>query len=278
MESMLRLSGVTNRVASVLAFFYAWSFATAIYPDVAEPDFKFCGRIGDLSGSTFLNNGSGVAIAPYWVLSAAHVTGAWFETEGVRYEIATRHFHTSASGNADITLCRLVNPVPYVTPVLYRPYSGTGGLQGRVCKLVGNGATANMTNAGYALIGNSSGPRRSAYNSIDDYWPGLSVNIGGGVIKKSDYIVWDSDHPFYDVADPRMNPIGAGPVNGEGSIIVKDSGSGVFVYEAGVWQLVAISGLVGRYDSGSDPYAWGGVGLAVILNNYQSWISSTMGP
>jgi hypothetical protein len=259
-----------------LAAIAASSFA--IFPNKVETGFASVGSLVTQQNGRWTVMGSGVAIAPNWVLTVAHTTGTHFQiSPSVRVPIVQRITHTSSSGNADLALLKLGQPVNIVSKVLFANFTGTGALKGRTCRLVGFGLTGVSNSVGWQITPNTAGTRRWAENVIDAQ-QNVSVNIGSSsnpVIKNSRCLLFDLDRPN----STTVGPLGGRAVTNEGGIADKDSGSGMFVLDAGEWKLVGINALVGTLpNSGTtNPFAYGGVAYSVWLQPYAAWIRQVSG-
>lgn len=251
------------------------SLACAMLPNNPQP-FDGVGRLGDPSGGTITTSGSGVAISPNWVLTAAHVGGSRFEQNGQIYTVVQTITHPTA----DIALKRVVGPVQSALPMKFNVFSGAvptvqTNLPGTVMTLAGYGITGSATATGYTYDDGTQGTRRVGRNAMDLFIPNVPVDLGGGNIRTSNYI-------FYDLDDPAgVSPVNilGGPRVGtdEGGMSVFDSGCPWTVQENNRYRVVGIGGIVGTF-SGTGvtrPYNWGGFGGAALLQSYQSWIQST---
>ena len=246
----------------------------AVYPNNVETGFLFTGKCGNWDSTTFTQYGTGVAVSPYWVVTARHVGGTHFYQNGIYYPVQTKFYHTIQSGvNADLALWKLTTPVPYYTPIAYRPYTGTNALQGEIVKFVGYGSTMNQGARGWIWQSNSFGTKRSAFNTLDGYLANTLVNYGS-YTRTTDYIAYDIDAPNFEAP---INLWGGTAVPGEGGIADMDSGCGWYVNENGVWKLIAVSSIVGYYSGMgiTNNYQWGAFGAGTHLNPYKSWIQAT---
>ncbi|HRJ95093.1 MAG TPA: trypsin-like serine protease [Fimbriimonadaceae bacterium] len=250
----------------------------SIFPNNAEPGMRSVGSLVTLQSGRWTVMGSGVAIAPNWVLTVAHTTGTHFQiSPSQRIPIVQRITHTSNSGNADLALLKLGQPVTTVSKVLFANFTGAGALKGKTCRLVGFGLTGVSNSVGWQITPNTTGTRRWAQNVIDAQ-QNISVNIGSNtnpVIKNSKCLLFDLDRPN----SSATGPLGSRAISGEGGIADKDSGSPMFVQDLGEWKVVAINALVGTLSNSgtTNPFAYGGVGYSVWLQPYAAWIRQITG-
>lgn len=202
------------------------------YVDLAAgPDYAAVGKFVNDWGYT----GSGMLIAPDWVLTAAHNlilanTGV-FTINGVAYNSTALIRHPSYRyGNEfagyDVGLVHLSSPVSSLTPVL--PYTGSGE-SGLTATFVGFGYTGTGL-TGYKTLDNQ---KRAFQNVMDGDFGNPAVLLG-----------CDFDNP-QSAADSGFGS--ALPEDLEGSVAPGDSGGGVFItvgsqtYLAGVISFVAAS-------------------------------------
>lgn len=264
-------------LTSIVGVAVLLSAGYTIFPNVAEPNFKSVGRMGNWNGTTFSGQGSCVAISPYWVLTAAHVGGNTIEQDGIRYPILQRIGHTGSGGvNADLAAVRVQGPMKFASPLAFRPFTGTNALQGLTSTLAGLGITGQRNaNVGWSIQWGTDGTRRSAKNALDDYFPQVQVQISQTSLKTSDCLVYDLDDPL---GVNTINVLGGTAVTGEGGLAPRDSGGGCFVLDNGQNRLVGINAYVGVLDGTpvQGEFDFGAVGLSVALNSYKNWITSTV--
>lgn len=252
--------------------------AFAIFPNNVEPGFASVGSLVTQQSGRWNVMGSGVAIAPNWVLTVAHTTGTHFQVSpSRRIPIIQRITHASASGNADLALLKLSQPVTTVSKLLFANFTGSGALKGKTARLVGFGLTGVANSVGWQITPNTTGTRRWAQNVIDAQH-NVSVNIGSStnpIIKTSKCLVFDLDRPN----SSSNGPLGGRAIANEGGIADKDSGSPMFVQDRGEWKVVAINALVGTLSNSgtTNPHAYGGVGYSVWLQPYAAWIRQVTG-
>lgn len=243
----------------------------AIFPNVAEPEFRAVGRMGNWDGSNFSIGGSATAISPYWVIGVSHVGGNTFEQDGIKYQVLQK----INDGNVDLAVYRVQGPLKYAMPIAFRPFSGGNGLSGLVTKLVGWGRTGVRNgNTGWTIQGGTENVKRSGPNVIDAFFPDVQVQVGQN-IKTSDCLAYDLDDPQ---GQNPINVLGGASVAGEGGVANFDSGGGWFVMDGGLWRLVANSAYVGTLEGSGvqGNFDFGAVGLGIYLNSYRAWIEATV--
>lgn len=251
------------------------SQAAATFPDRPTTEFKSVGMIGTRSSTGFKISGSGVAIAPRWVISVSHVGGKIFVQEGVEYAIERKVVYKARSGdNADLALFHLSKAAKYIAPVL----AAKSDPIGEAVWLVGYGQTATIRpdGRGWKPIGGSEGVRRAAHNRIDQR---MRVRSNLGSTQQPKWVsqislVYDLDNP----EDSTMSTIGSDEGSNDGGLAAKDSGGGWFVRSGRREYLVAISSNVG-IPAGSqvpDKYAFGAWGFGIELSPYRAWIDAVL--
>jgi hypothetical protein len=177
--------------------------------------FSFVGQWGN-------GVGSGVAIAPQWLLTAQHFTNAsnQFILNGVTY---TRDQALVDIAGTDLRLVHVSGTFPAWAP-LYR--SGIGE-SGKVVSLVGFGYHQHAANPDVVT-----GPTQNGY-----LWAGDAVTRSRGKNKVSTTRTVNG-YPalFYDF-DKSTDP---SAVTDEGALADHDSGGGAFIFEDGEWKLAGI--------------------------------------
>lgn len=186
---------------------------------------------------------SGVAIAPYWLLTAKHVTPGNIVVNSITYNLV----QTIAHPSADIRVALYDKPFPGYYPIY------TGGFPGIPSPpahrltgiMVGYGRTGNVTSSTtYSWHGSSTaGTKR---------WGDARIDALGTDATLGDYFI----QPF----DTGVTTYAAGGAD-------KDSGGGVFVKSGGTWYLagtmVSVTGESGTYNGT----------VSVRLPSYASWIA-----
>lgn len=272
-----------KRAAFFLAAFGIAASSQAIFPDNPTNRYRAVGMIGSTSSGAFKLSGSGVAIAPMWVIGVSHVGGNVFVQSGQQYPIEKKTIHRLDSGEpADIALYKLSKPVSTYAPILFAPYnSSTGGtdLKGRTAFLVGFGRTARLRadGIGWEPAAGTEGIKRVATNRIDRVST-ERYNIGTDTdpkFKSTVCLGYDLDKP----GDPSFSTLGSLFSDREGGVAAKDSGGGWFVNVGGKDYLVAVSATVGRPKDSPLPtdYSYGAMGFGVHLYNYRGWIRNVTG-
>lgn len=257
------------RKLTVLSVMILSSVSWAIFPNNPTAAFSAVGMCGDWNGTAFTQWGSGLAVAPGWILTARHVGGTHFFVNGTYYTVLQK-FHHVGTNNADLSLWKMAAPVPTWMPISYPTF---GALQGQVATLVGWGNTCTQGVNGWTWLANTFGIKRQSSNVIDAYLPNTFVNFGS-FTRTTDYIQYDLDDPS---GANTTNTFGGSAISGEGGISDKDSGCPWFVVENGVSKVVAVSSIIG-YNTGTgltSPYQYGGWGAGTFLSNYKAWIQST---
>lgn len=274
---MARNRFLTTRLLGLVLFAAAISVpATVTFPDRPTKDFKSVGEVFKAYGDRAWNpTGSGVAIAPHWVLSVAHVGGNLFVQEGKQYTIAKKMAYEDGTDKpADLALFYIPETIKYYSPIADLPYDTA--LKGQTVWLVGCGETCKrrVDGKGWQPILNSEGPRRAATNIIDDLTTD-EYNLGTDgdpKWRRSQALVYDLDDPKH----PEKSTIGSKITKDEGGIAAHDSGGGWFVTIRGKAQLVAVSASVAS-NNGGPKYGYGTLGFGIYLRPYLSWIRANTG-
>lgn len=258
-----------RKLAAGLALL-ASSLAHAAFPNNPTSAYPSVGMCGDWNGTSFTQWGSGVAVAPTWVLTARHVGGTHFLLNGTYYAVAQKFYHSGVQ-NADLALWKLATPVPAWSPVAWPDF--VTGLQGQTVTFVGYGVTANQAQSGWSILNGTNGVKRASVNVIDQLMQGITVNYGT-YTRTTDYIAYDLDDPAGQVT---TNTWGGPAIQGEGGIASLDSGCPWFQNVNGTQKVVAVSSIVG-YFSGSgvtSNFQYGAWGAGTFLTSYKSWMQTT---
>lgn len=224
----------------------------------AETEYASVGLFVNSWGYT----GSGILIAPDWVLTAAHnlilANSGTFTINGIPYASSSLFLNpgwqnNNPFGGYDFGLVHLAEPVQGVTPAVL--YEGSSEI-GQTAVFVGYGFTGTGL-TGYQTLDNQ---KRAFQNVIDGDFGNPSLLLGS-----------DFDNP--SIPD---NGFGESmPLPLEGSVAFGDSGGGVFItvgqqsYLAGVISFVAATDGNANGDYGD----LSGFGRVSAFN---SWILSTI--
>lgn len=208
---------------------------------------------------------SGVAIAPNWLLTAAHVAddnepSSIVSTIGthIQQEIL---FHSpnhdpDHADKADLALVRFDPAFPGHYP-LYNGAFPTNTADRLVTILVGFGRTGTVQTSFYNEISSGSGTKRWGSQKIDGLMT-AGYNAGGftgGTTNQGVYMTFSlGDTPY------------------EAGVGVNDSGGGTFVKDDGVWKLAGIN--TARFGSSTNFTGQ----FAVSVPAYQAWISNAITP
>lgn len=204
---------------------------------------------------------SAVAIAPSWVLTAAHaVNGAQsadvvFRTPlggGFSSRARTVHVHPAfISGKVDLALVELEQRVP---PGMAIAQVFTGALPGRLIQLVSHGGSTTLITRGE--------------NRIDAVQPGA---LGEPLLYLFDYDTEPTSPPAEEGAAATA---GLGPGR-EATLVSGDSGSAAFVVIDGRWGLAGINtfqATVTPREGGVSTRLAGGI----VLASQTAWIARAM--
>jgi secreted trypsin-like serine protease len=222
-----------------------------------------------------VGNGSGVLIAPNWVLTAAHISDsamASFQLGNQNVLVTQRVRHPqfiNLNRGYDLALLRLATPIVGVTPV--KIYTGTNEL----------GATISMAGFGSTGVGSSNNPQnpgtfRAGTNIVDGIFDFTNGAQDAGLIVDFDAA------PGFD-PNGTLNTLGnAQPTSLEYQLAGGDSGGGAFLLENGEWYLAGIhSGVASQLEflgSGSNQRAgYGAVSVMTRVSRFQDFIASVSG-
>jgi hypothetical protein len=262
----------------VSGFFIATAVsAIAIVPDNPIGTVPGVGKIGSVSGTVFTVGGTAVAVSPTWILTAAHVGGDKFDQNGVVFQVVQSINHPTA----DLSLRRVVGPLNTALPMKLNYFPGgvptvQTNLLGEILKLQGMGWTGNRIATGFTAITGTQGILRQCRNRVDLFIPQVQVDIGGGVIKTTDYVFYDLDDPL---GQSLVNILG-GPAVGpdEGGMSTFDSGCPWTIFENGRDRVLAIGGIIGFFNGTGVTRAldWGGFGGGALLQSVIPWLAANV--
>jgi hypothetical protein len=216
---------------------------------------------------TFLNDwgytGSGVLIAPDWVLTAAHnlalATAGTFTINDVSYTSTALLRHPSyVYGNSfagyDVGLVHLSSEVSSLTPVM--PYTGSDE-RGQIATFVGCGFT------GTGLTGwqNTTSGKRAFQNVVDGDFGNPAVLLAS-----------DFDNPHSATDSDFGNAV---PLPLEGSVAPGDSGGGVFITIGSQTYLAGVISFVASRDGNANG-DYGDVSGFGRVSAFMPWVTSVI--
>lgn len=243
----------------------------------AQSQFQSVGRIG---------SGSGVLIAPNWVLTAWHVAsgyvsnpadaifgiGGGFYSGAEVYNLAALGSNTSTvvTNGTDLTLIKLSTSVVGVDPASL--YMGNSEV-GKTVSVIGFGSGGSGTSG--ASLG--AGVKRGMRNTIDFYVEpvpgGDPGEIQSSATRTNTFI---SD---FDDNTAANNTTGSSAwLDLEGNVAGGDSGGGLFIEENGQYLLAGISSFAGWGPSPAVPFGYGSISGFTSVSGNMGWIQNTINP
>lgn len=266
---MLRTSLSVSAVSLVVASHAVFGINTG--PNDIDTTFVHVGRVIGQTGM-----GTGVPIAPHWVLTAHHVPGTTFRLGTTDYT-AVRRFNDP---NSDLALLQFSTPLPGFY------HLSTGSSLGQQVTMVGFGGTGTPRgdNLGYNFV-DGNDQRRAATNRVD-FIDDLTLNLSGSNVTFRTLFA-DLDTHLAGTPNPFNRDWfdGGGPTVNEGGVSPGDSGGAWFVQQGGQWRLAGITSV--RFRATDVPFGTTGDhfmlfghsgGGAVDLNHaaHRNWVVTTV--
>ena len=266
---MLRITTSLSAVSLVVVSHAVFGINTG--PNDIDTTFVHVGRVIGQTGM-----GSGVPIAPHWVLTARHVPGTTFRLGNTNYT-AVRRFNDP---NSDLALLEFSTPLPGYYHLF------TGNPMGREVTMVGFGGTGTHRgdNLGYNFV-DGNNQRRAATNRVEDI-DHISLNFDGAPVRFRALLV-DLDTHRTGTPSPFNRDWfgGGGPTLNEGGVDSGDSGGAWFIQEAGHWRLAGITSV--KFAAPDIPWGttgdhfklFGHSGSGAVDPNYaahRNWVVSTV--
>jgi len=236
----------------LLALFVPFVSQALVAPNGALTTSDPSGTVGfedlDLDYVVRFNNSSSVAIAPHWLLTAAHVADDAGHSSvivgGTTYNQDGEFYHPTA----DLALIRLDAPLPGSYDIYTGGYSA---LRPQVA-MVGYGGVGTIpSSTNFTISSSGRGTQRWGTNQID-----ALVNYTGGFGNAN-----QGFQMLFNTSEPdSTNEAGVG---------IGDSGGAVFYDDAGAWKLAGIM---------TDASTGGSLDsiLAIDVQQYDSWIISVI--
>lgn len=259
--------------------------AARVDPNTADSPF---GGVVAMLNSQGGFSGSGVAVSPTHILTAAHLgIGAGSQ---VRINIPsgnqTSEIRTVALVAAqpdagslpfpfdDLVIVTLTAPLPAGTPIypLYRQPVQSGD----IAVLVGYGASGDGVTG--TQVGGSGTVKRLGFNVIDAFSSSLSGNnlvvVGSNPSGTERTYLFDFDGPTQ-----ATNAIGGGTLGNDVETVTGggDSGSPMFVVQDGILRVAGINGFIFNTTIANHPL-FGSGGGGQLVYPYLSWIDSIVPP
>lgn len=225
--------------------------------------------VGELDGAF---SGSGVLIAPNWVLTAAHVADysdndeMTFTIGGQVYQSAEVILHpdyvTFASDHAnDLALVRLDTAVGDIGPAKLWRFGQATDVMGLETSWVGYGQ------GGTGLTGAKGIYQKRGFTNVIDY-TGADIGVTPDAMV-TDFDRIDGSENADERSDPTPSPL-------EGNVTPLDSGGGVFAEFGELDYLIGVISFGGALDGVIDS-DYGDLSGAINLHNYLGWIETTSG-
>jgi len=217
-------------------------------------------------------SGSGVLIAPNWVLTAAHVAD-FSDPDEIEFTVGGQVYHSaevilhpdyvtfSSNHEADIALVRLETPIGDITPATMWRFGQATDLIGRTAGWVGFGQ------GGDGLTGATGSYGKRGFTNVIDY-TGDQIGVTAGAFV-SDFDRIDGSENLSEHSDPNPTAL-------EGNVTPFDSGGGVFTQVDNLDYLVGVISFRGVVD-GSHNSDYGDLSGAINLHGYLDWIETTSG-
>ena len=228
--------------------------------------------------------GSGVLVAPRWVLTAAHFTaplpdGSLSAEVGgrvVAVDSVVTHPHFGSDRpegvpGVDLALLRLAEPVASLAPAVLHAVPHDGSEIGRVGAIVGFGSVADAT-ARLRDTGGALGRRIGGLNRIDTDDASTYGDRYVWIEPDGQTLYADFDWPAGDAPEDQ-------PLDLEYVPLLGDSGAPLFVETDGVWRLAAITrGAIGpdRNDGLRDRPVYEALAAFTRLAPHRAWLHATV--
>lgn len=211
-------------------------------------------------------NSSAVAVAPYWLLTAAHVaddagTGTVIidGTNYIQQEIIAHAgaFDPDRTDTSDLALVRFDKAFPGFYPLYDGGFPSAPPTSRLSAILVGYGVTGQVSATSYTMSSTGSGIRRWGTQRIEGET--FQTYTGPSPLGETDNDGIEMEFTLID------SPYEAG-------LGTHDSGGGTFVKDGGTWKLVGINTYVDGGIAGVSEM------FAVSMPAYQGWITNVITP